>query len=101
MFIGTRVYNICTLRGFSVSNSSVTGIGDQMALRRLVFVLLFDSAGSNCGALRGEQRCNIHSRIQLCPMDEYVFIVKNISHFYGISAHVGHNVSVESRCFQQ
>ena len=60
--------------------------------------------------------CNIHSRLQPRPVDEYVLMLNNFSHlnevaFVGlresgwsyreIAAHVGHNVSVVCGCFQQ
>ena len=54
-------YNMCILRGFSVSDSFVTVIGDQMALKRPVFgpsVLTLKAV--NLGALRGKQ-CVQHS----------------------------------------
>ena len=47
-----RGYNMCILRGCSVSDSFVMVIGDQTALRKPA---LAPSVGSNCGALRGEQ----------------------------------------------
>ena len=49
--------SLCILRGFSVSDSFVMLIGDQLALRQeaSLCALCFDSAGSNCARFRGEQ----------------------------------------------
>ena len=42
------------------------------------------SCSNNSGVFRGEC-CNIHSRIQPCPSDEYVLLLNNISHLHGVT----------------
>ena len=49
-------YNMCKLRGCSVSDSFVAVIGAQMAFRSPVCAPYFDYGGSNCASFRGEQK---------------------------------------------
>ena len=72
--IQIRVNKTTTLlRGCSVSDSLVTVIGDQMALRRPVFspsVLILQAVTVVLWEVNSV--CSIHSRVQPCPADEYV-----------------------------
>lgn len=79
-------YNMCILRGCCVSDSFVTDIGDQMALRRPVrahSVLTLQAV--TVLRLEVNSVCNIHSRVQPCPADEYVLLLNNCSHLNGVT----------------
>ena len=72
---------MCILRGFSVSDSFVTVIGDQMALRRIIFVPFFVTLQAITVVLSEVNSvCNIHSSVQPYPSDEYVLLLNNFSY---------------------
>ena len=109
-------YNMCMLRGCRVSDSCVMVLGDQMAFRRAVFAPSILTLQPVTVVLwEVNSICNIHSTVQPIPA-EYVLLMDNYSHMNGvrivdlreggwtywrIAAHVGHNVSVVCRCFEQ
>ena len=74
-------YNMCIMKGCSVSNSFIMVIGDQMALRRPVFGLsVLTLQAVTVVLLVVKSVCNIHTRVQSCPTDEYVLPFNNFSH---------------------
>ena len=66
------------LRGCNVSDSFVTVVSDQMALRRPVFA---PSVWTRHAVIVVNNVCNIHSRVQPWHADEYGTPVEQLSHF--------------------
>ena len=78
--------NMCILRGCSASDSFVTVIGVQMALRRPVFVPSVLTLQAVIVVLwEMNSVCSIHSRVQPCPADEYILLLNNLSHLNRIA----------------
>ena len=112
-------YNMCILRGCSVSHLFVMVIGNQMALRQEVCLcaLCFDTAGSNWYFQRwtvfetftlGYSHAPLTSTYtvpveQLQPFEQGCIVGMEEAGwtYWWIAAHVGHNVLLVCRCFQQ
>ena len=77
---------MCILRGCSASDWFVTVIGDQMALRRTVFASSVLSLAAITVVLwELNSLCNIYSRVQPCPADEYILLSNNFSLLNGVA----------------
>ena len=72
---------MCKLRGCDVSDSFVKVIGDQMVLRRPVFLPSVVTPQAVTVVFREVNSvCNIHSRIQPYLADENIHLLKNFGH---------------------
>ena len=103
---GLRSLSTCAYWGIVVSSTIRWPVFASSALTLEAVTVVFCEVNSVC---------NIHSRVQPCPADKYVHLLKQLQPFecghiiglwepgwaYRVAAHVGHNVSVVCRCFQQ
>ena len=78
-------YNMCILRGWSVSDSFVMVIGGQMASRRPVFVPSVLTLQAVTVVLwEVNSVCNIHSRVWPCPAKKYVLCLATLVIWMGL-----------------